>query len=577
MKKWVISNSSKINSIVASDAIEGVIKILLENRGLKSQKEINEFLNPSLDDLTLQNVKLDEKELNKAKVRIKKAIEKNETIVVYTDYDADGVSSGTIVWEALYHLGAKVMPYVPHRIEEGYGLSNIGIDNVKEQYNPSLIITVDHGVSAYEKVGYAKKLGIDVIIIDHHTLPAKLPEADALIHTVSLCATGIAWFFANYLKSNKMQVENLDLVALATIADLIPLTHANRILVKYGLEQLNKTKRPGLLALMKTSGIKDGNIGVYEVGHLLAPRINASGRLTHALDSLRLLCTKDRVRAELLAQNLSSTNKERQLLLKETTQHAFETVKKYLITDNDRVKQLNKLIFISHENYNQGVIGLVAGKLVEEYYRPAIVISKGEKYSKASARSIAGFNIVEAIRSCSELLVDVGGHPMAAGFTIETSKLLLLEKKLTQIADKSLDEEKLQRTLKIDCEIDLEQVIPDLYKAIKNLEPFGMGNAMPTFVSRNVKMVKIGLVGKDKKHLKFTLQPNPKFHQYIDAIGFGMSSFFEKFSFDQSVDIVYTIEEDNWNMNRNLPAQAGWSNLGSSLQLKLKDVKISLN
>jgi len=556
MKKWVLINDSEINN---ADDIQ---KVILNNRGIKSEKEKNEFLNPSLESLTIEKVGLSEKELHKAKVRIKKALDKNETIVVYTDYDVDGVSSGTIVWEALYHMRAKVMPYVPHRIEEGYGLSNIGLDNVKKQYNPSLIITVDHGISAYEKVEYAQKLGIDIIVIDHHTLPSNLPEAEALIHTVSLCATGIAWFFANYLKSNKMQVENLDLVALATIADLIPLTRANRILVKYGLEQMNKTKRPGLLALMKTSGIKDGKIGVYEVGHQLAPRINASGRLTHALDSLRLLCTKDRVRADLLAQNLSNTNRDRQLILEEMTIHAKDMVK--------RKASSGKIILISDESYNQGVIGLVAGKLVDEFYRPAIVISKGEKYSKASARSIAGFNIVEALRSCSELLVEVGGHPMAAGFTIETSKLLLFEKKITDIADKALDEEKLQRSIKIDCEIDLEQVTSDLYKALKKLEPFGMGNAIPTFVSRKIKVVKMRIIGKDKKHIKFTLQPNPKFNQYIDAIGFGMSSLFEKITFDQALDIVYTIEEDNWNMNRS------WSNLGSSLQLKLKDINISV-
>ena len=201
MKKWTILNSSKINSNVASDAIKDVINILLENRGLKSQIEINEFLNPSLESLTIEKVGLSEKELHKAKVRIKKALDKNETIVEYTDYDVDGVSSGTIVWEALYQMGAKVMPYVPHRIEEGYGLSSIGIDNVKKEFNPSLIITVDHGVTAYEKVEYAKILGIDVIIIDHHTLPSKLPQVTALIHTVSLCATGIAWFFAKYLNN----------------------------------------------------------------------------------------------------------------------------------------------------------------------------------------------------------------------------------------------------------------------------------------------------------------------------------------------------------------------------------------
>lgn len=555
MKKWTILNSSKINNN------EDVIRILLENRGLKKKKDIDEFLDPKLENLTIEKVGLSEKELKKAQVRIKKALEKNEKIVVYTDYDADGVSSGTIVWEALYEMGAKVMPYVPHRIEEGYGLSDIGIENVKKQFNPSLLITVDHGVTAWEKVEYAKKLGIDTIIIDHHTLPAKLPQADALVHTTGLCATGIAWFFVNFLKSNKMQIENLDLVALATVADLIPLTHTNRILVKYGLEQLNKTKRPGLLALMKTSGIKDNKIGVYEVGHQMAPRINASGRLTHALDSLRLLCTKDAERAELLAQNLSSTNRERQIILEEMTVHAKESVKRKACLAG-RQASSGKLIIISDESYNQGVIGLVAGKLVEEFYRPAIVISKGEKYSKASARSIAGFNIVEAIRSCSDLLVDVGGHPMAAGFTIETSKLLLLEKKLTEMAENSLDEEKLRKVLKIDCEINLEMVTAELFKEIKKFEPFGMGNPQPIFVSKNVKVVKMRLVGKDNKHIKLTLWPNQKCHQYIDAIGFGMGELFEELSFEKLIDIAYTIDEDNWNNN-------------SRLQLKLKDVKFS--
>jgi len=559
MKKWVLLNNSKL------EKEDEIIKAILLNRGLKTKKEIEEFLNPTLDDLTYENVKLKKRELDKAVKRIKIAIENKEPVIVYTDYDVDGVCSGAIVWEALFNQGAKVLPYVPHRLKEGYGLSEKGIDTIHKQHKVKLIITVDHGVTAREKIEYARKLGIDVIIIDHHILPPELPKAIALIHTTSLCATGIAWFFVNYLLDQSIDEirprKNLDLVVLATIADLIPLTGINRILVKFGLEELKMTRRIGLLALIKTSGLKLEEIGVYEVGHMLAPRINAAGRLTHALDSLRLLCTKDPKRAKLLAEQLSLTNRERQLILEETTIHAKGKLK-VKNPASPAGRQKSKLIFIAEEGYNQGVIGLVAGKLVEEYYRPAIVISKGEKYSKASARSIAGFNIVAAIRSCSDLLVDVGGHPMAAGFTVETAKLSLLEDKLLKLAEEELTEDKLQREIKIDCELELKKADLQLFRQIEKLAPFGVGNPQPVFISKKVKVVKIGLLGKDKNHLKLTLQPDIKYNEYIDAIGFGMGKLYNELSFEKLIDIVYTLDENKWNNH-------------TSLQLKLKDVKIS--
>lgn len=546
MKKWLIlDNSRRKNG-------DDIVRTILKNRGLKTPKEMDDFLNPSLSQLTLENVHLQKKEIEKAYTRIKKAIADHEPIIVYTDYDVDGVASGTIVWEALHDLGANVMPYVPHRIEEGYGLSQKGIDTVNKENKTKLIITVDHGVTAGDKIGYAKKLGIDVIIIDHHTLPVKLPDAVALIHTTGLCATGIAWFFARFVNAGKSKTKELDLVALATIADMIPLTGVNRILVKFGLEELNRTKRPGLKALIKTSGLKSGNLGIYEVGHMLAPRINASGRLTHALDSLRLLCTRDEARADLLAQNLSTTNRERQIMLEETLIHAKKI--------SNLRSQNSKLIFIAEESYNQGVIGLVAGRLTEEFYRPSIVISKAAKYSKASARSVPGFNIVDAIRSCSELLVDVGGHPMAAGFTVETAKISLLAEKLAEFVDRELTPDRLERVLKIDREIDLADVDLNLLRSLKVLAPFGVGNPEPTFASRHVKVVKIALVGKDKKHLKLTLQPDPKYNVYIGAIGFGLGELYDKLSFDKLIDIAYTISENDWGNHH-------------ELQLKLKDVK----
>lgn len=560
MKKWEILDKQKTDNrkqITEKD----IIRILLKNRGIVKKGEIEEFLNPSLEHLTPEKVQLDKDELDKAVARIKKAINDKELIVVYTDYDVDGVCSGAIIWETLYNMGAKIMPYVPHRVEEGYGLSKKGIDFVKRQYNPKLIITVDHGITAFAKIEYLTRLGIDTIILDHHLKPKKLPKSIATIHTTKLSAGGIAWVFARELtKSDKL--DKLDLAALATIADLIPLTSANRTIVKFGLEQLNKTERVGLAALIKDAGLEMGNLGVYEVGYILAPRINAMGRLTHALDALRLICTRDQERASLLARQLSSTNRERQVLTERSTIQAIEMV---------RHEQLTKLLFISHKEFKEGIIGLVAGKLVEEFYRPAIVISQGEIFSKASARSVNGFNIVETVRQAGDLLEDVGGHPMAAGFTIATKNIKLLKDKLQEIADRELDDDKLTRLVKIDAVLDLNDISLDFYEKLQQLGPFGVGNPEPVFVSYGVEIIGAFLVGKDKKHLKLKIRQNTNVcnstelgfgrkNNAFNAIGFNMGDVFRKISPHQLVDIAYSIQEDSWNGK-------------TGLQLKLKDVK----
>ena len=308
------------------------------------------------------------------------------------------------MWETIHAMGGNVMPYIPHRQEEGYGLSIKGIDSVREQYDPSLIITVDHGITAYKFIEYATLLGIDVVVTDHHVKPDKLPDC-TIVHTTNLCGAGVAWFVAKELGK-----PDLALAAIGTIADLVSLTGVNRSIVKFGLQEINKTKRVGLLALMQDAGVTPGELSTYDISHVLAPRLNAMGRLVHAMDALRLLCTHKEDKAIILARTLGLTNKERQQLTTDTTSHAFKG-----LTSRLQGETLQKLLFISHETYNPGVIGLVAGKLVEEYYRPAVVISHGEEVSKGSARSIRGFNIVEAIKRCSDLLIDVGGHPMAAG------------------------------------------------------------------------------------------------------------------------------------------------------------------
>ncbi|MCJ7826035.1 single-stranded-DNA-specific exonuclease RecJ, partial [Patescibacteria group bacterium] len=487
MKKW-----NKID----------IISAILQNRGITTKKDIGAFLRPMPPhQLSVIDVGIDKNCTKKAVKRIGKAIKDKESIVVYTDYDADGLTAGAIVWETIHKLGGLIMPYVPHRVDEGYGLTKKGIDTVFEKYHPTLLITVDHGITARNEVEYAKSKGMDVIITDHHIKPDKLPEC-LIIHTTALSGAGVAWFFAKEVissfdeqcqpKADRPLDETLSLSAIGTIADMMPLLGPNRSIAKYGLEELKKTTRVGLKALIEEAGLVQSQLTAYSISHMLAPRLNAMGRLVYALDGLRLLCTNDKDRAKELASKLGLTNRERQQLTIDTTLHAKELV------ESIHGKTIGKkLLFIAHESYNQGVIGLVAGKLVETYYLPSIVISKGEMISKASARSIKGFNIVEAIRSFSDLLIDVGGHPLAAGFTIETKKMEKLREKLEKLADKHITNEMLKRPVAIDLEIPLESVTEDLYDKIQQLQPFGFGNPEPVFLSKAVQLVDFRRIGAD--------------------------------------------------------------------------------
>ena len=336
---------------------------------------------------------------------------------------------------------------------------------------------------------------------------------------------------------------------MATVADLVPLIGPSRAIVKFGIDALRKTKRPGLLALFERAKIKKEEIGVYEIGHIISPRLNATGRISHALDSLRLICTKDKNRAESLADSLDETNKNRRLVTEESTIHADLLLK--------QAGSNQKFIFIHNKNYNQGVIGLIASRLVETYYRPAVVVSEGEIYSKGSARSIAGFNMIAFLRGFKHLLVDAGGHPMAAGFTIETGKIEEFKTALIQHAGRVISDKILEKTLKIDTEIDFSIISQDLYQEIQKLAPFGMGNPQPLFVSRKVIIENMRFVG-DGKHVKFSLSQEGS--EVFDAIAFGAGETDFKFRIGDKIDIVYSIEKDEWNGRE-------------KIQLKIRDFK----
>lgn len=532
---------------------EEIIKILLKNRNLKTEKQQKEFLNPKIpESLTLKDVGLDYQNIRKAITRIKKAIKQKQKIIIYGDYDADGICATAILWETLWKLKANVTPYIPDRFSEGYGLNAESIKQLKEQ-NPDLglLITVDNGIVAYAGVKQTKKLGIDTIITDHHQKGKKKLLADYIIHTVKTSGACISWFFSREVrkafgsKDNKFKT-GLELATLGTVSDQIPLLGVNRSIVKHGLRALSQTKRLGLLSLFKSAGIEKENIGIYEINYIIAPRINAMGRLEHGIDSLRLLCTTNPERADSLSRLLSLTNTKRQKIVDEVVLHA----RKKANGSNSGI------LLVAHRTYHEGVIGLAASKLVEEFYRPSIVISKGKEVSKASARSITGFNIIEAVRKLEYLIIEGGGHPMAAGFSIKTEKIGEFSKKLKKLALKSLTEDILQKKTRIDLEIEFNNLNWSLEKKLKQFEPTGIGNPKPMFLTKEVTILGVRAMGKDLKHLKLSLAKPPSI---FEAVAFNLGHLSQDLSKNDTVNIVYSIEENVWNGKR-------------ELQLKVKDI-----
>lgn len=535
MKKWEILSDKKVKKE------DEIIAALLKNRNIKPGKEEKEFFSPTNPaKISLESLGVNSIQIKKAVERIKKAKKNNENVIVYGDYDADGICATAIMWETLHNFGLNVLPFIPDRFADGYGIKADTVKKLKET-DPklTLIITVDNGIVGYEGVNTAGKLGIDVIVVDHHTKGDKKLDAYGIIHSVVTSGSGLSWFFAKEIGAAP---GTLELAAIGTLADQLPLVDVNRSIVKYGLSDLNITKRPGLLALFKEAGIEE--IGTYEIGYIIAPRINAMGRLKNGLESLRLLCTKDRAKAEVIAKNVGSTNTERQKIVEEVILLARKSV-----TDQ-------KVIVISGDNYHEGVIGLAAGRLVEEFYRPAIVISKNGKSAKASARSVAGFNIIEAIKSVS-LHTEGGGHPMAAGFSIEVSNIEKFTTEINKFADKILTEDVLERKLKIDLELSFDSLSYSLVECLKAFEPTGLGNPGATFVSNHVEVINIKPVGREARHLKMKLKQD---EHVFDSIFFGGGENYSDVPVSSKIDVAYSLEENIWNGN-------------VSLQLRVRDIK----
>jgi single-stranded-DNA-specific exonuclease len=545
---WQITNGEDLPSPPSPERPEAILKTILKNRGLATDSEREKFLNPPpLQAWTPEKLGLERQELEKASRRLARAKAAEEQILVFGDYDCDGVCAAAILWEALHAGGFKAMPYLPHRLDEGFGLTKESLDNMRKKFPAAgLIITVDNGITNAREVEYARELGFDVIITDHHQRLDESPPAAALIHTTALAGAGVAWELAQIINPDAA-LQTLDLLTLATIGDMVPLTGPNRAVVYHGLPALNRSSRLGLKSLISEAGLENKTLGVYETGHLLVPRINAAGRLKHPIEALRLLCTQNSDQAAGLAEKLETLNRERQILLSAAVKRARASLL--------RQEKPPKVIFIADESFHQGIIGLIASRIVDEFARPAVVVSKGEKTSKASARSLPGFDLAQAINSIRPLLIDGGGHALAGGFTAETDRLPQIQSRFDQLAAE-LDDKPLKPPLRVDLEVEMTDLDWPLFEKIQSMQPFGIGNPAPVFSLRSVAIEQVRWVGRNGQHLRFRLAGSP-----LGAIGFNLRRQIRQEPGQELKRVAFTIDKNTWRET-------------TSLQLKVKGVQL---
>lgn len=520
-----------------------LVSLLLKNRRLKKE-DLSDFLRPPHPSSFLPaDLGFSKLFLNKAVKRINQAIKNKENILIYGDYDVDGITATAILWQALNKSGASVFPFVPDREKDGYGFkAQSFLDNEKKRGTKfDLIITVDNGISAKKEFDKLSSRNIDLIITDHHFAPQELPGYLTLIHSTKVSGCGLSYFLAREFDPSP----DLGLVALGTIADCLPLLGINRSFVVHGLNAIKEHPSFGIKKLIETSGAKQNDISTYTLGYLLGPRINAVGRLANPMDALRLLCSTGPKMASKYAQVLDGYNKDRRDLQQEHM----------ILAEEQHTPSKDKLIFAANSDFHPGVIGLIAGKLTEKYYLPSIIISKGEKISKGSCRSIKELDIIETLSELSDIFIDYGGHTLAAGFTISTSKINTLQKKLTRIVNQKLKGVDLRPSIDAEAEIKLSAVSLQNIKAISLLEPYGVGNPEPQFLIKNAVVSEKRLIGSADNHLKLKLDdPNTPLRENIstDAIAFKKGHLDSQLKTGDEIDIIATLSLNTWG-NRTTP------------------------
>ena len=545
-KRWRLTapDENLVQAIQQELAVSSVLAKILVTRGIETPEQARSFM--KMDESAVHNPYL-MKDMDIAVERIRRAIEEQEKIVVYGDYDADGVTSTTVMMSVLEDLGADVSFMIPNRFKHGYGPNKELFQQAFDQ-GAKLIVTVDNGISGIEQVDFAASLGMDVIISDHHDIGDQMPNALAIVHPRhpqgnypfgELAGVGVAFKIAHALYE-EMPDHLLELVAIGTIADLVPLHGENRFFVKEGLSALRDSPRPAIESLCEVAGVKQRDITEETIGFMFGPRINAIGRLQDADPAVHMFMTDDPAQARSLADGLDVLNKERQAIVKQISEEAIAQVGQRYPDGPPRV------IIVAQEGWNPGVVGIVASKLTEKYYRPSIVLSLNPETGKAkgSARSIEGFHLYNELAENRDILPHFGGHPMAAGMTLEMADVDELRLRLNRQAETSLSDEDLIPVVDIDIPVRLDEIDIETIESMRFLAPFGMGFAKPKFFLEGVKVASIRKIGSAQNHLKVELTQNAAI---LDGVGFGIGTIGDQLTPDVQIDVIGDLQINEWN------------------------------
>ena len=561
--RWSLLNPNQntVSSVKKAFCTSEVIAKVLANRNILNPNLARPFFTPNLD--MLHNPYLMQ-DMDKAVERVLKNIKSGKPIMVFGDYDVDGTTGAAALYLAFQKFGADVTYYIPDREKEGYGLSYHGIEVAKD-IGIDLIITCDCGINAFVQVDFANEQNIDLIITDHHTTDTELPKAHAILNPKrkdceypfkGLCGGGVAFKLITAV-GNELNIpltdyeEIIPLITLGIAADVVPIKDENRVLVHHGLNILKNLEKPGLKTLLELAGLK-GHISVGQLVFSIAPRINAAGRLGDANRAVELLVTDDQDKARLLVKELDNENKRRQMIQQAVVDEALLKVNAEADLKNE-----NALV-LANAGWHPGVVGIVASKIKEEFNRPTIIIALENGSGKGSARSVAGFDLYEALTACKTHLDGYGGHPMAAGLTLSNQKLEDFKKAFIDFANERLTKENLQATLTLDSEMALQDITPRFMEFLDKLSPYGPGNMRPKFAIRNVEIAGVPkVIGKTGEHIRFKIKQGLKSYP---AVGFGLSNKYEMLITGQPVDIACVVETNEWQGN-------------TSIQMNVRDIK----
>lgn len=563
--RWVLLDEHpQVPQMMELINVPRVIAQILLNRGVSTFDDARYFLKPTLEDLHSPFLMAD---MDLAVERIHDAIQGKEHIMVFGDYDVDGTTATTLLYLTIKLLTDRISSYIPNRMTDGYGLSIEGLEEAKSR-GVTLILAVDCGITANVEVEQAREMGIDVVIIDHHVPGDTLPNSVAILNPKrddceypfkELCGVGLAYKVAQALAEHVGLPENtvythMDLVALGTTADIVPLRDENRVLTKYGLDMMQQTHKSGLQALLDVAGLREKELSTGHMLFLLAPRINAAGRMGDATRVVDLLITEDQKEAAQLAEELNVENKRR----RKEDMLTFEAARE--IVEKDPFLRESKGLVLASETWHPGIIGIVASRMVEAFNRPVVMISTAGEKGRGSARTVGDFHLYNAIKECSDLLIQFGGHHHAAGLSIKKDRIDEFRRRFNEVVAARATPADFIPKLEIDSEIELDEVTPRMVKLMKMIGPFGPANHHPVLVSRNLSVVgKLRTIGMEKKHLRFRVRQKGR---TMDAIGFGMAHFADRLNDSRDrLDLAYTLEENTFRGE-------------TSLQMRIKDIQL---